>query len=168
MTEEDVDEQASRSVAPVKQKGEFKHRLASGIACPIVICEAKLQNWAKYVDTYAECFRTRVRLPPPPPFEKRQPVSPQVFSGTTCLPTGRRVFYFPLFSKGLRPFYIFSGPVLHPPDSPSFLSLNSLFAPRFSVFSGRSPKLVRLDNPFYIKDLSRPAVFASLETRPVV
>jgi len=44
--------------------------------------------------------------------------------------------------------------------SAAFLSLNSLFAPRFFVFSGRSPKLVRLGNPFYIKDLSRPAVFA--------
>jgi len=67
VTEEDVDEQASRSVAPVKRKGELKHRLASWTACPVAIRAAKLQNWAKYVDAYAECFRTRVRLPPPPP-----------------------------------------------------------------------------------------------------
>ena len=106
-------------------------------------------------------FRTRVRLPPPPPFEKRQPVSPGSFSGTTG-------FLFPLVFKGFAPVSHLSRPVLHPPDSPSFPAFHSLFAPRFSVFSGRSPKLVRLGNPFYIKDLSRPAVFASLETRSVV
>ena len=99
-----------------------------------------------------ECFRTRVRFPPPPPFKNRQPVSPGSFSGTTG-------FLFPLVFKGVAPVLHLSGPVLHPPDSPSCSAFHSLFAPRFSVFSGRSPKLVRLGNPFYNKDLSRPAVF---------
>jgi len=91
-----------------------------------------------YVEAYVEYRRTRVRLPPPPPFEKRQPVSPGSFSGTTCLPTGRRVFYFPLFSKGLRPFHIFPDPFstrLILPLFPPFI----LCLPPDSLFSAAWP-----------------------------
>ena len=91
----------------------------------------KIKNWDKYVEALVEYFRTGVRLPPPPPFEKRQPVSPQVFSGTTG-------FLFPLVFKGVAPVLHLPRPVLHPPDSPSFLSLNSLFAPRFAVPGGET------------------------------
>ncbi len=103
-------------------------------------------------------LRTRVRIPPPPPFEKRQTVSPANFSETAG-------FLFPIVFKGFAPVSHLPKPVLQPPDSPSFLSLNSLFAHRFSGIKGRSPKLVRLGNPFYINGLSQPAVSASLETR---
>ena len=89
-------------------------------------------------------MRTRVRLPPPPPFENRQPVSPQVFSGTTG-------FLFPLEFNEFAPVSHLSKPVLPPPHFHHSPAFHSLFAPRFSVFSGRSPKLVRWDNSCYIK-----------------
>ena len=34
----------------------------------------KLKTQATHVDAWVECFRTRVRFPPPPPFKKRQSV----------------------------------------------------------------------------------------------
>jgi len=42
---------------------------------------------------------------------------------------GRRVFFFPLFSKGLRQFHIFPDPFSTRLILPSFLGLNSLFVP---------------------------------------
>jgi len=81
---------------------------------------------------------------------------------------GRWVFYFPLFSKGLRPFYIFPDPFSTRLILSLFLALHSLFAPRFSGIEGRSPKLVRLGNPFYFNALSQPAFWGVMETRPVV
>jgi len=76
-----------------------------------------------------EYSRTGVRLPPPPPLEK----SPSLLGHSQ----GRRVFYLPLFSsvcvrtrigrKGLAFSYL-SGAILHPSESHSFLSPNSLCA----------------------------------------
>ena len=56
-------------------------------------------------------------------FVKRQPVSPRGFSGITG-------FLFPLVFKGIAPVSHLSRPVLHPPDSPSFLSLSFSVCPQ--------------------------------------
>ena len=80
-------------------------------------------------------LRTRVRFRVPPPLTKDKPVSLGSFSGVTG-------FLFPLVSKGFAPVSHLSKAPLRTIDSPHLPAILSLFAPRFSVFSGPSPKLV--------------------------
>jgi len=90
----------------------------------------------------------------PPPFGKRQPVSPGPISGATG-------FLFPLVFKGFGRFSYRRPTPLHPPHFHHSPAFHSLFDPGFSVFSGRSLKLVRLGNSCYIKNLGQPACFGS-------
>jgi len=92
------------------------------------------------------------KAPPPPPFEKRRPVSP----GSHSRATG---FLFSLVFKGFGRFSHRRQTPLHPPHFHHSPAFHSLFDPGFSVFSGRGQKLVRWDNPCYLKGLSRPACF---------
>ena len=89
-------------------------------------------------------------------------------SSPSGLPAGRRVSYCPLFSKGLGGFHIDDRPL----STRLISTILQPFILCLSPDSLTSKDEVRSSsgwaNPFYIKDLSRPAVFASLETRPVV
>jgi len=48
-------------------KGETTNGIVADGSCPWELSAAKLKTAATYVEAAAEGFRTRVRLPPPPP-----------------------------------------------------------------------------------------------------